>query len=133
MNTREIEPFCRENNVELFVLFGSHARGTVHPRSDIDVAIKIKRGASVSKLDLLFRLGGMFGDKEIDLVVLADDTDPLLLYEIFMNGQALYEERKGIFMEEKLRAWKLYLDTERLRKMQRDHLRKFGEKASNVA
>lgn len=133
MNTGEIGPFCRENNIELFVLFGSHASGMVHHGSDIDVAIKMKRGVSVSKLDLLFRLGGISGDKEIDLVVLADDTDPLLLYEIFKNGQALYEERKGIFVEEKLRAWKLYLDTERLRKMQRDYLRKFGEKASNVA
>jgi hypothetical protein len=75
----------------------------------------------------------LFDGKKIDLVILTADTDPLLLYEVFFNGMPLYEEDQGIFEKEKLRAWKLYIDTEKLRVMQKQYLKKFVEKASDVA
>jgi predicted nucleotidyltransferase len=133
MKDKEIQEFCKENKIELLILFGSHASEETHPKSDIDVAVKFKRGTEISKLELIYKLDDLFNGKSIDLVVLTTDTDPLLLYEIFFNGRPLYEKDPDIFEKEKLRAWKLYLDTEKLRVIQKQYLKKFAEKASDVA
>jgi predicted nucleotidyltransferase len=133
MDNTEIAAFCKENSIELLVLFGSQAVGKTHEGSDVDVAVKIRRGIEGSKLDLIFQLGGIFKEGEIDLVLITRDTDPLLLHEIFSQGKLLYEERPGIYEEERLRAWKLYLDTEKLRRMQKDYIKKFAEKYGDVA
>ena len=133
MDNTEIAAFCKENNIDLLVLFGSQAVGKTHGGSDVDVAVKIRRGIESSKLDLIFGLGGLFKEGEIDLVLITRDTDPLLLSEIFSQGKLLYEERPGIYEQERLRAWKLYLDTEKLRRMQKDYIKKFAEKYGNVA
>jgi len=133
MNDPVISSFCEEEHIELLVLFGSCAGGRVHPESDVDVAVKIKGGTAISKLELIGRLSDVFEGKEIDLVVLTGDADPLLLYEIFFRGRLLYEARPGIFENERLRAWKLYLDTEGIRNMRRDYLKGFAEKFGNIA
>lgn len=133
MKNREIRSFCEENNIELLILFGSHASGEIHPESDIDVAVKLRKGAEASKLELIYQLDSLLNGKDIDLVIFTNDTDPLLLYEIFLNGKLLYEERPGIFDAERLRAWKLYIDTERLRMLQKKYLKEFVERVSNVA
>jgi hypothetical protein len=39
----------------------------------------------------------------------------------------------GVFESERLRAWKLYLDSEKIRVMQKKYLRDFVERVSNVA
>ena len=128
-----IDAFCKEHGIVLLVLFGSHAEGRSHPGSDVDLAVKTCPEVGVSKLDLIFRLGALFGDREIDLVLLTRDTDPLLLHEIFTKGRPLHEAQPDIFESEQLRAWKLYLDTESLRQMQTTYLRRFVEKMNHVA
>jgi len=128
METEEIKRFCRENGIELFVLFGSCTLGKIHPASDIDVAVKFKKGTDISKLELIYRLDDLLDGKHIDLVILTADTDPLLLYEVFSHGKLLYEEHPGIFERGKLRAWKLYIDTEKIREMQRKYLKEFVER-----
>jgi predicted nucleotidyltransferase len=133
LDQADIDVLCEEHGIELLVLFGSRADGKSHPGSDIDLAVKIRPHREVSKLELIFRLGGLFDDGEIDLVLLTRDTDPLLLHEIFTKGRPLHEAQAGIFDAERLRAWKLYLDTEDLRKMQVTYLRKFAEKTDHVA
>ena len=133
MDTGEIADFCAKNSIALLILFGSHAGGKVRAASDVDLAVKMRYGIEFSKLDLIYHLGGLFEGKEIDLVVLTNDTDPVLLNEIFSGGKPLYEERPGAFEEEKLRAWKLYLDTEKLRVMQREYLKRFAEKLGDVS
>ena len=129
----EIDVFCTANDIVLLVLFGSYADGKSHPASDVDLAVKTRRDAEVSKLDLILRLGGLFEDREIDLVLLTRDTDPLLLHEIFMKGKPLHEAQPGIFESERLRAWRLYLDTKALRGVQTTYLRAFVEKMNHVA
>lgn len=133
MKPKGIGKFCRENNIELLVLFGSGATETTHAGSDIDLAVLLKRGSRISKLRLIGGLDELFNGKNIDLVVLTIDTDPLLLYEIFSHGKPLYESRKGTFINQKLRAWHLYLDTEKIRRMNEKYLKAFIRKASHVA
>jgi predicted nucleotidyltransferase len=128
METEEIRRFCEENGIELFILFGSRALGRIHPASDVDVAVKFRRRTDISKLELIYRLDDLLDGKHVDLVILTADTDPVLLYEVFSRGQLLYEEHPGIFEREKLRAWKLYIDTEKIREMQRRYLKEFVER-----
>lgn len=133
MKNKEVRSFCRENNIELLIVFGSQASGKIHPASDIDVAIKFRQEAEISKLKLIYKLNDLFSGKNIDLVIFGADTDPLLLYEIFFNGRLLYEKYPDLFDKERLRAWKLYIDTEKLRLMQRKYLKEFVRKMRNVA
>ena len=133
MKNPKISGLCEANGIELFVLFGSHAGARIHPASDVDVAVKPREGVELSKLDLIGLLSDAFDGKEIDLVVLTKDTDPLLLYEVLLRGELLYEGHAGIFEKERLRAWKLYIDTERIRRMRSDYLKGFVEKFGHVA
>lgn len=133
MKDDEIRSFCERNGIDLLVLFGSCASGEINSASDIDLAVKFRQGVKGSKLELIYELNDIFDGKEIDLVVLSADTDPLLLYEVFVSGGSLYEGSAGIFESERLRAWKLYLDSEKIRVMQKKYLRDFVEKVSNVA
>ncbi|MCL4458283.1 MAG: nucleotidyltransferase domain-containing protein [Nitrospirae bacterium] len=133
MENVEIKKFCEENDIELLILFGSHVSGKTRPESDVDVAVKFVGETEISKLELIYRLDGILDGKDIDLVVLTSDTEPLLLYEIFFNGRSLYERIPGIFDAERLRAWKLYIDTGKLRAMQKKYLKEFAARISNVA
>jgi predicted nucleotidyltransferase len=128
MKNEELSGFCRKNSIDLLILFGSHARGEIHPASDVDIAIKFRRGAEISKLELIYKLNDLFNGKDVDLVILTANTDPLLLYEVFSNGRPLYEEDPDIFEKEKLRAWKLYLDTAKIRELQKKYLKETVER-----
>ena len=132
MMPRGITKFCRDNNIELLVLFGSAAGDRAEGARDVDIAIKPIDGTTASKLELIYKLEVFFKEKQIDIVVLSADTDPLLLHEIF-KGQCLYEKKKGLFKHEKLRAWKLYLDTKKIRNLRNQYLKVFARKASHVA
>ncbi len=133
MQESAIKEYCLQAGIALLVLFGSSARGVERAGSDVDLAVKMKKGSAVSKLDLIYHLGVIAGDREVDLVVLSPDTDPVLLFEIFSNGKLLYEERSELFAEERLRACKLYYDTEKLRRLQSEFLKTFSEGKRHVA
>jgi predicted nucleotidyltransferase len=133
MKIRGIKSFCKKNHIEILVLFGSASTGETHHLSDIDIAVKYKRGVKASKLKLIYDLDDFFYGKSIDVVVVTPDTDPLLLHEIFSKGTPLYQSRKGLFEEEQLRAWKLYLDTGAIQKMNAKYLIKYMKKVRHVA
>ncbi len=115
------------------VLFGSSVSGKTRRTSDTDIAVKLEQNTEVSKLELIYELSELFRGKEIDLVVLTADTAPLLLYEIFSNGRLLYEKYPGIFDKERLKAWKRYIDTQKIRTLQKNYLKEFLEKVSHVS
>ncbi len=133
MKIRGIKNFCKENGIDLLVLFGSSASDKPETSRDTDLAVKLKEGFNISKLDLIYKLDDFFMGKKIDLVLLTVDTDPLLLYEIFMKGACLFESKKDLFEKDKLRAWKLYLDTGKIRDMRENYLKDFVRKVSHVA
>lgn len=120
----EIQLFCRGNEVELCILFGSQARGALRAASDIDIALQFPLGYKPSKLQLIHELEMIFMPKMVDLVLLNAETDPLLLHEIFAYGKLLFERSEGLFAKAKLRAWHLYLDTAPLRRKEREFIRK---------
>jgi predicted nucleotidyltransferase len=133
MDKNRVEEICKANHIELLILFGSRAKTRPHPGSDFDLAIKPCREQAVDKLGLIYKLGELLNSDDIDLVILTPDTDPVLLREIFTEGRCLYEDAAGLFEKEKLRAWKMYLDTERFRKYRREYVKRFIRKVKDVA
>ena len=133
MKTKGIKSFCKTHGIELLVLFGSSANTKAVPANDLDIAVKFKPGKEVSKLTLIYKLDDLFNGKKIDLVLLTTDTSPLLLHEIFSKGECLFESKKDFFLMEKLRAWKLYLDTEKILHIRSEYLKNFATRGSHVA
>ncbi len=98
-------------HVAFAVLFGSQARASTHPRSDIDLAIGLTRGARLSAAqlgDLVSRLETAAGGS-VDLVLL-DEAGPALAYRVFRDGRVIVEKDRRALVARKARAILEYLD-----------------------
>lgn len=124
--------YCWKEGIGLLVLFGSRAAEPAGSLSDVDLAVQMQRGAEADKLRLIFDLEEIFDPRRVDLVLLTPLTSPLLLHEIFTKGMPLYEGTAGEFGKARLRAWKLYQDTEPLRRMEGRALKDFVRRLRNV-
>jgi hypothetical protein len=93
------------------LVFGSSARGTAGPHSDLDVAIGLAAGVRMTALELgelASRLEGAAG-RPADLVLL-DEAPPGLAYRIFRDGRPILERDRGALVARKARAILEYLD-----------------------
>jgi len=124
----QLNDFCRRNQVALFIIFGSYAKGKTHPNSDLDIALSFENNKlSIDKLRLIFELEGIF-EKQVDLVILKPMTDPLLRFEVFSRGRPLYMSKPHLFEVGKLYAWKLYLDTTNIRMLKEQYVKNYIRK-----
>ena len=120
-----ISTFCRDHKIDLFIVFGSFATEKTNRSSDIDIALLINnRPNQVDKLELIFELEGIF-ERQVDLVISSPFTDPLLRYEIFISGELIYMPEKNLFEENKLYAWKIYIDTKKIRDMRQSAVKEY--------
>jgi len=108
----EVRRVLEEVDAVAFALvFGSTARGSVHPRSDIDLALELRAGAArdpMSLGQLAARLESAAG-RAIDLVLM-EDAPPPLAYRIFRDGRVLLERDRDALVQRKARAILDYLD-----------------------
>jgi len=78
-------------------LFGSLAKNTVNPLSDIDIALYLKRGTNFTKEKILI-LGDLIdilGTEEIDLVIL--NTAPLTLKARVVENKKILVDKEPFF------------------------------------
>lgn len=80
--------------LELLVLFGSRARGDVHPDSDWDFGYLA--GPGFDPDDLLARLVLLLRTDQVDLVDLAR-ANGLLCFRAASEGKPIYESKPGRF------------------------------------
>jgi len=101
----------REPDVAYALLFGSHARGTAHAASDVDIAVELRSGAArdVRALGALASRLESAAGRPIDLV-LVDEAPIGLAYRIFRDGDLLVERDHGALVARKARAILDYLD-----------------------
>jgi len=93
------------------ILFGSRGRGSVHDRSDTDLAIGLARGERLSATDLgeiVSRLEGA-ARGHVDLVLL-DEAGPGLAYRVFRDGRVVFQRDRRALVDRKARAILEYLD-----------------------
>ena len=108
---RLLEP---DRRVAFVLLFGSRARGTGGPRSDLDLAVGLAPGAGGNRLQLRLELGARLSSLglEVDLV-LADDAPPALAYRIARDGAPLLCRDGQRLTRFKARAYGRYFDWQR--------------------
>lgn len=113
----------RQAGVRLVAVFGSRARGTNRPESDADVGVQFgtSNGVDLARLDRV--RAALSADGEIDLVAL-DLADPLLLYEVAVDGRPLFEFHEGAWEEFRILAIKRYYDTAWIRRIEAAALKK---------
>lgn len=101
----------RDSRIAYALLFGSVARGTMHERSDLDVAVGLSSGVSLDARET----GALVADLEraagraVDLVIL-NEAPPALAYRVFRDGVTLVERDHRAFADRKVRAILEYLD-----------------------
>ena len=87
--------FC--DDVLFAYLFGSLAKGSVVPLSDVDIAVYLseKRDYSEKKVDILGALNDILETDEIDLVIL--NTAPLSLEMRILENKTVLVEKDTFF------------------------------------
>ena len=110
--------------VKFAYVFGSRARGDAGPLSDIDIAVFLDDSISIfhDRLCLMESLARELGAECFDLVTL-NDAPVVLRFEVVRSGQVVKEDRKRRILFES-RTLSEYLDTEHLRRTQREYLKK---------
>lgn len=97
--------------IDYALLFGSSARGTAHPGSDLDVAVGLRPPARLGPREigeLVSRLEGAAG-RAVDLLLL-DEAPPSVAYRVFRDGRILVEKDHRALVARKTRAILEYLD-----------------------
>jgi predicted nucleotidyltransferase len=102
---------AEDPRVEYALLFGSSARGSAHPGSDLDVAIGLRSPGRIEPRalgDLVASLERASG-RCVD-VLLLDEAPPAVAYRVFRAGRVLLEKNHQALVARKARAILEYLD-----------------------
>lgn len=97
--------------VDYALLFGSSARGSAHPGSDLDVAVGMGSRARLEPRDigdLVSRLEHAAG-RPVD-VLLLEEAPPAVAYRVFRDGRVLVEKDHRALVARKTRAILEYVD-----------------------
>jgi predicted nucleotidyltransferase len=109
---KRLAPLYEDSDLLLVLLFGSVASEQTHRKSDIDLAFLYD--VPVDILALTNRVIRLLHNDNVDVVDLRR-ASPLLKYSAAKTGQVLYEQNKGIFVQFFALAFKMYVDTKKLR------------------
>jgi predicted nucleotidyltransferase len=113
-NTSQLQTLASKHQLQLIVLFGSAARGTMREESDLDIGIQSKKKLShAQRLSLWSDLSGLF-DRDVDLTVL-NYPNPVLDFEIAKEGLLLFEAEENVWENWKSFRVRHYWDTEKFR------------------
>lgn len=109
-------------------LFGSRARDEARPASDLDVAVLEVPGQllSVEAEDRLRRAIASATGLAVDLARLVPSS-PVLAFEVLEGGRRVFARDAERADELEERLLQRYLDTEHLRRVQREYLLEAGE------
>jgi predicted nucleotidyltransferase len=118
----KIAELAQTYGLSLVVLFGSQATGKTHKESDVDVAyLSGKKLSFDDEVQVNFRLTEIFRNDKVSLVNLKT-ASPLLLKQIMTKAIVLHEGMPHLFVEEFLRALRLYEEAKPLFELRRQYL-----------
>ncbi len=105
----------------MVVLHGSHASGCAVSESDIDIGLLFQAdNRNVDVLKILSDAVDVFGEK-CDSVFL-NNAEPLICYEVAINGIPLFESEESVFDEYQIKAMSRYHDSSKFRFLEREYL-----------
>lgn len=121
--------WCKTHPIRLCVLFGSQATGRTHPKSDVDLAVWLNEMPTpAQKLRWLVTLQDLL-DKEVSLVFVSPDLDPVLGMEIVRHGIPVHETEPHLWSTKRLDLWHTYNDALPFIRAQRESLLKYSAEA----
>jgi uncharacterized protein len=100
MELRELEQTLHARlvlipEVRFALLFGSHAKGRPHPKSDLDLGVYLAPELLArQRFDLRLRLVGQLGDLGEPDVVVLNDAPALLGHQALLGRQVLVRDRE---------------------------------------
>lgn len=107
-----LAPLFREKGLQFIVLFGSAGTGMMHKKSDIDLAFLFDRPMEI--LSMTNKVIRLLHTDKVDVVDLRHSS-PLLKYAIVEKGRLIYERSPGVFNMFYSLAFRMYVDTRKLR------------------
>lgn len=108
----------------LAILFGSAAGSGRERARDVDVALEFDElPGPRRRLALLRQMEEVTSPRAADVVFLHRDTSPVLRFEVFRRGRAIFEAEPGAFVSGAVRALALYEDARPFRDALVRHLR----------
>ena len=113
VSQKRLKQLARQHGLDLVVLFGSQASGRAHTGSDVDVAVRIKPGRTLSadaRLALAGDFDSVFPDAALVDVSFLNEAGSLLLYEVATRGRPLYERAPLSFWQFQSYAARRYDD-----------------------
>lgn len=115
----------RHADVRVAYVFGSTARGTGGPLSDVDVAVLLTGDGELLhvRLALMADIVEALGSDRVDVVVLNEAPVPLA-YRIIREGKLILSRDEGLRIRHRVRTVDRYLDMEPFRRVQEEGLRR---------
>ena len=104
--------FAQRSDVDLAYLFGSQARGTAYPESDVDVAVALNGEPDAvlgTMVEIEDELKGMLPGKQIDVVIL-DHAGLRLRHEVIATGSLLFERDTDERVDFEVKSQMQYFD-----------------------
>lgn len=117
-----LSPLFKDDRLQLVLLFGSAVTERIHKHSDIDLAFLFDRAVDI--IALTNKVIRLLHTDNIDVIDLRR-ASPLLRFSVVKNGKLIYEKKQGMFNEFYSLAFKMYVDTKKLRDAQSVAIRHF--------
>jgi predicted nucleotidyltransferase len=119
-----VAPLFEDERLQLVLLFGSALTGNMHKGSDIDLAFLYDKPVDV--VLLTNRVLRLLHRDAVDVVDLRS-ANPLLRFSVAQKGRPLYERSPGMFNEFCSLAFRMYVDSKKLRDGQAKVIKDFLE------
>ena len=121
-----IEQIARHYGLKLVIFFGSHARGTTHSKSDIDIGFLAERDFGLREIaEIEFEMAQKLNMPRLELTRLGG-TSSLFLQQVVSEGQLLYEDAEGAYASFAVSVFKRFIDEKPLRDLKNKSLRAFS-------
>lgn len=124
VETRLREALERHDDVLVAYLFGSTARGTAGPLSDVDVAVLLQEDGDPleRQLDLVGEVSSAIGSDLVD-VILLNEASIALAYRVLRDGRLIFSRDERARIQHRVSTVDRYLDMEPFRRVQAQGLR----------
>lgn len=114
--------------VQAAYIFGSVATGRARRDSDIDVGVLVsdkvmRRDPFQYRLELMTDLMNILKRDDVDLILL-NEAPPLLAHRVLKNGKLIFERSASARVAFQVRTVNRYLDTQPMRNLYLDYLKK---------
>ncbi len=126
--SRKLACLAEDSSIRLVVLFGSLTGKQSDQAHDIDLGLLADE--AINLLEMTNRVSRLLHEDAVDLVDLRS-CSPVLKASVAQSGIALYEREDGDFVRFVSWAWKVHIDTQPLRQIQRNSLKNYLKKTDD--